>query len=103
VGRSNPKSTTTVRPQKELEQLPKKELEQLMSDKGEDDVARDPQVATSRATGGTDAVDDSDQASTTGTSDTPEYVGRIAGDDVGYAGETGAERRSEARRVGGLS
>jgi hypothetical protein len=23
------------------------------------------------------------------------YVGRVAGDDVGYAGETGAERRAE--------
>jgi hypothetical protein len=67
------------------------------TDKGESDVARDPQVATSRATGGVDddAADAPDQASTTGTSATPEYVGRIAGDDVGYAGETGAERRSE--------
>jgi hypothetical protein len=70
-----------------------------MSEKGEGDVARDPQVATSRATGGTDALNEPDQASTTGTSDTPEYVGRIAGDDVGYAGETGAERRSEADRL----
>jgi hypothetical protein len=67
------------------------------NDKGEDDVARDPQVATSRATGGVDddERDADDQASTTGTSETPEYVGRIAGDDVGYAGETGAERRSQ--------
>jgi len=61
---------------------------------GEDDVASDPQVAGSRATGGTDEQDVPDQASTTGTSETPEYVGRIAGDDVGYAGETGAERRT---------
>jgi hypothetical protein len=64
------------------------------AEKGEDDVAADPQVAASRATGGIDDRNDADQASTTGTSDTPEYVGRIAGDDVGYAGETGAERRS---------
>jgi hypothetical protein len=71
-----------------------------MSEKGEDDVARDPQVASSRATGGTEMVNDADQASTTGTSNTPEYVGRIAGDDVGYAGETGAERRAEASRGG---
>jgi hypothetical protein len=74
-------------------------------DKGEDDVSVDPQVATSRATGGVGASGDddgttADNASTTGTSDTPEYVGRIAGDDVGYAGETGAERRSEAHRIG---
>jgi hypothetical protein len=63
-------------------------------EKGEDDVAADPQVATSRATGGTDDQNEPDEASTTGTSDTPEYVGRIAGDDVGYAGETGAEKRA---------
>ena len=36
-----------------------------------------------------------DQASTTGTTPDAEYVGRIAGDDLGYAGETGAERRAE--------
>jgi hypothetical protein len=78
----------------------------MTRDKGEADVAGDPQVAASRRTGGTDdesATDQSakdqsadDQASTTGTTPTPEYVGRIAGDDVGYAGETGAERRAEA-------
>jgi hypothetical protein len=67
-----------------------------MTQKGEADVSGDPQLATSRATGGTDDQDQPDQASTTGTSSTPEYVGRIAGDDVGYAGETGAERRSQA-------
>ena len=74
-------------------------MEGMTSDKGESDVADDPQVATSRATGG-DAGDANalDEASTTGTSNTPEYVGRVAGDDVGYAGETGAERRSEAKR-----
>jgi hypothetical protein len=66
-------------------------------EKGEDDVAADPQVAGSRATGGIDDPTAPDQASTTGTSETPEYVGRIAGDDVGYAGETGAERRASAR------
>jgi len=64
------------------------------SEKGEDDVAADPQVAGSRATGGIEDPSKPDQASSTGTSDTPEYVGRIAGDDVGYAGETGAERRA---------
>jgi hypothetical protein len=64
----------------------------MSAEKGEDDVAADPQLAASRATGD---QNEPDQASTTGTSDTPEYVGRIAGDDVGYAGETGAERRAE--------
>ncbi len=72
----------------------------MTSDKGESDVAVDPQVATSRATGGDDNdADAPDEASTTGTSNTPEYVGRVAGDDVGYAGETGAERRSETYRA----
>jgi hypothetical protein len=66
----------------------------MSAEKGEDDVTADPQVAGSRATGGTDDQNESDQASTTGTSDTSEYVGRIAGDDVGYAGETGAEKRA---------
>ena len=43
-----------------------------------------------------DQPDADDAASTTATSDTDEYVGRVAGDDVGYAGETGAEARAEA-------
>jgi hypothetical protein len=70
----------------------------MTRDKGEADVAADPQVANSRRTGGEADESAPDQASTTGTSPTPEYVGRIAGDDVGYAGETGAERRAEADR-----
>lgn len=36
-----------------------------------------------------------DQGSTTGTTPDDEYVGRVAGQDVGYAGETGAEARAE--------
>lgn len=67
-------------------------------ERGESDVSADPHLATSRATGGVEDEDAPDQASTTGTSPTPEYVGRVAGDDVGYAGETGAERRAEADR-----
>ena len=31
----------------------------------------------------------------TGLPDSGEYVGRVAGQDIGYAGETGAERRAE--------
>lgn len=65
-------------------------------DQGEDDVADDSHVAGSRAVGGADQPDADDAASTTATSDTDEYVGRVAGDDVGYAGETGAEARAEA-------
>lgn len=61
----------------------------------EADVADDGALANSRDTGG---VDDSrpEHASTTSTTPDDEYVGRIAGDDVGYAEETGAERRAEA-------
>jgi hypothetical protein len=69
------------------------------NDKGESDTASDPQVAGARQTGGVPDDAAADQASTTGTTETPEYVGRIAGDDVGYAGETGAERRAEADRT----
>jgi hypothetical protein len=41
-----------------------------------------------------------DPTSTTGATGTErgEHVGRIAGSDPGYAGETGAERRSDAPR-----
>ena len=70
----------------------------MRRDKGESDVAAGPNVATSRDTGGVDGERQPDQASTTGMSSTPEFVGRIAGDDVGYVGETGAERRAEADR-----
>jgi hypothetical protein len=53
-------------------------------------------LAASRDTGGVVEPDEPDQASTTGSTPSPEYVGRVAGDDVGYAEETGAERRAEA-------
>lgn len=57
----------------------------------------DPGLANARDVGGVEG-DAPDQASTTGTTPDGGYVGRIAGDDVGYAGETGAERRAEADR-----
>lgn len=63
----------------------------------EDDVDTDDKLANSRATGG-DAKDGGDSATTTGTGDSEEFVGRVAGQDEGYAGETGAEARSEAKR-----
>lgn len=53
-------------------------------------------LASSRDTGGVAEPEQPDQASTTGSTPTPEYVGRVAGDDLGYAEETGAERRAEA-------
>jgi len=62
---------------------------------GEDDVSKDDGQALSRATGGVENAEWPDQASTTGTTPKGEYVGRIAGDDVGYAGEQGGERRAK--------
>jgi hypothetical protein len=61
----------------------------------EKDVDGDDAQALSRATGGGDS-DGSDAAGTTGTGESQTFVGRVAGEDGGYAGETGAERR-EAR------
>lgn len=63
--------------------------------KPEPDADDDEHLAASRDTGGVVDADQPDQASTTGTTPSPEYVGRVAGDDVGYAEETGAERRAE--------
>ena len=62
----------------------------------EEDVAPDDAQALSRATGG--GPGDAPAArSTTGTGDSDTFVGRVAGQDVGYAGETGAERRQAAQ------
>jgi hypothetical protein len=66
---------------------------------GEDDVAQDDAQALSRATGGGPS-DESDAASTTGTGKSEDFVGRVAGQDVGYAEETGAERREAAQQGG---
>ena len=64
---------------------------------GEDDVDRDDAEALTRATGGGES-DAPDANSTTGTGESEEFVGRVAGQDVGYAGETGAERRAAAKQ-----
>ena len=58
----------------------------------EEDVSPDDAEALSRATGGVEDPDAPDQGSTTGTTPTGEFVGRIAGQDVGYAGEQGSDR-----------
>ena len=60
---------------------------------GEDDVDRDDAEALSRATGGGPS-DASDAAGTTGTGESGKFVGRVSSQDVGYAEETGAERRA---------
>jgi hypothetical protein len=62
---------------------------------GEDDVDRDDKQALSRDSGGVADEDALDQGSSTGTTPNEEMVGRVSGQDVGYAGETGAERRAE--------
>ena len=64
-------------------------------EKAEGDTAGDAALADSRDTGGVQDEDAADQAVTTGPTPKGEYVGRVAGDDIGYAEETGAERRAE--------
>ena len=61
----------------------------------EDDVDPDDGQALSRETGGVEDPSQPDQGSTTGTTPSEEFVGRVSGQDVGYAGETGAERRAK--------
>ena len=77
----------------------------------EPDVERDPQIARTRETGGVDSADkarpgddyaaDPDGPSTTGTDQNEEFVGRVAGQDAGFAGETGAEARAAAGDTSG--
>jgi hypothetical protein len=62
----------------------------------ESDVADDDAQALTRATGGEDQPDAPDRNSTTGSTPNEVPVGRVAGQDVGYAEETGAERREKA-------
>lgn len=64
-------------------------------EKAESDVQADEERVDSRATGGVPDPAKPDQGSTTGTTPDDEYVGRVAGQDTGYAGETGAERRAQ--------
>jgi hypothetical protein len=63
---------------------------------GEEDVDRDDAQALSRAIGG-DESDQPDAGATTGTGESGTFVGRVSGQDVGYAEETGAERRAAAQ------
>ena len=62
-----------------------------------EDVATDPALVSNRSTGGDHVELSGDRGSVTGTGQTGEFVGRVAGDDLGYAGETGAERRAQAQ------
>jgi hypothetical protein len=75
---------------------------QDMHGTSEPDVEVDPHVARSREAGGVDPDRkdrrrderaDADAPSTTGTDENEQFVGRVAGQDAGYTGETGAEAR----------
>jgi hypothetical protein len=68
---------------------------------GEQDVDRDDAMALSRATGGVENPEMPDQGSTTGTTPSGEFVGRVAGQDVGYAEEQGGERLAAVEGVEG--
>jgi len=59
----------------------------------EDDVEPDTGVARTRETGG-DPSDAADQAVTTGTGASGEFVGRVSGQDAGDDRESGAEARA---------
>jgi hypothetical protein len=70
----------------------------------EPDVSTDSHLAGSRETGGEhdehpDQQVTDDGGTTTGTDENEEFVGRVAGQDAGYAGETGAEARAEQQRT----
>lgn len=60
----------------------------------EGDAPADTDVAVTRETGGVPGGTES----TTGTGPNGTFVGRTAGLDEGYAGETGAEARAEDER-----
>lgn len=68
----------------------------MTDERAESDVQKDPDRVDGRDTGGVPDASKPDQGSTTGTTPDDEYVGRVAGQDVGYEEETGAERRAEA-------
>jgi hypothetical protein len=75
-----------------------------MHGSSEADVAADPNLGRTRETGGVpdDHPDDrteGDAPGTTGTDEAEQFVGRAAGRDLGYAGQTGAEARAEAGEV----
>ena len=61
--------------------------------KPEGDAPGDSAVANTRETGGEPDRTGTD-ASTTGPGPNETFVGRASGQDEGYAGETGAERRA---------
>lgn len=65
--------------------------------KAESDVQKDPDRAVTRETGGVPDPEQPDQHTTTGTTPSGTFVGRVAGEDVGAEEETGAERRAASQ------
>ena len=68
----------------------------MSDEKAESGVDADPARVDSRATGGVSDPSAVDEGSTTGSTPSGEYVGRVAGQDAGYEEEQGAERRAAA-------
>jgi hypothetical protein len=64
-----------------------------MKRRTEDEVPEDTHVANARPT---NAGDPQEDENTTGPGGNGEFIGGIQGQDEGYAGETGAERRAAA-------
>ena len=67
----------------------------------EPDIEPDPHLARARETGGLPDAHPADRTEgdaegTTGTDENEEFVGRAAGRDLGYAGQTRAEARAQA-------
>ena len=75
-----------------MAQTPERRPEDSNTDEGE---------ATARPTGGDEGSAEPDANSTTGTTESDVFVGRAGGQDVGYAGETGAEARAQSDREQG--
>ncbi|WP_300014199.1 hypothetical protein [Pseudonocardia sp.] len=65
----------------------------LRATPAEDDVAGDGHLAQTRATGGLDGGA-GDTATTTGTGENEEFVGRVSGQDDGTERTSGAEARA---------
>ncbi|WP_019815184.1 hypothetical protein [Saccharomonospora saliphila] len=70
-------------------------VEPASSSAPEADAADDPAVSRARPTGGRAGDERGDNQSSTGPGENDTVVGRISGDDLGYTGETGAERRGQ--------
>jgi hypothetical protein len=63
-------------------------------ERGERDAPADLANAGARDTGGGSDVDTMDENSTTGTTESGEFVGRAGGDETGDVGLSGGEARS---------